>query len=90
MGLNIVAKTKFHRDVKRMRKRGKNIKKLESIIETLRDGKVLAVKHRQHWLTGEWEGCLECHIEPDWIMIYTLHAHALILIRTGTHSDLFC
>ena len=89
MPLTILAKTKFHRDVKRARKRNKHINKLQIVIETLRGGQSLAARYHPHRLTGEWEGCLECHIEPDWLLIYALTKDVLILIRTGTHSDLF-
>jgi mRNA interferase YafQ len=79
----------FARDVKRMDKRGKDLGKLRAIVHRLIRGEPLDHKHRDHALTGEWKGFRDCHIEPDWILIYTADAHTLRLERTGTHSDLF-
>lgn len=79
----------FSKDVKRVARRGKDLEKLRQIVLTLaRDG-TLDVRHRDHALTGEWKGARDCHIEPDWILIYTSTEAELRLERTGTHSDLF-
>ena len=81
--------TRFLRDVKRMRKRGKDITKLEAVVRKLAYGEVLDPKHRDHPLHGIWSGSRDCHVEPDWVLIYTADSTSLRLERTGTHSDLF-
>ena len=79
----------FARDVNRMVKRGKDSDKLRQIVMTLAREDKLDPHHRDHALTGEWKGTRDCHIEPDWILIYTPTDAHLRLERTGTHSDLF-
>jgi len=81
----------FLREYKRMEKRGKNMNKLDSIIAMLAKGEPLPLKNRDHALSGNFDGCRECHIEPDWLLIYYIEKDILILTltRTGTHSDLF-
>ena len=81
--------TRFARDLKRMLKRGKEVAKLQSIVRKLAQGEVLEPKHRDHPLHGSWSGSRDCHIEPDWVLIYTAGSGFLRLERTGTHSDLF-
>ena len=81
--------TQFSKDVKRMRKRGKDLKKLQAIVRLLAEGTTLPAKHRDHPLTGPWQPSRDCHIEADWILIYTADKESLRLERTGTHSDLF-
>jgi mRNA interferase YafQ len=85
----LTIRTRFKRDMKLARKRRMNIDKMEAVIDDLQAGRMLAPKHRPHILTGEWYGNMECHIEPDWLLIYQLTPEGLILVRTGTHSDLF-
>ena len=81
--------TQFVRDVKRMRKRGKNLEKLKVLVTKLSKTEPLDPKHRDHPLIGPWKNCRDCHIEPDWILIYSADPHSLHLERTGSHSDLF-
>ncbi len=81
--------TQFVRDVKRMRKRGKSLSKLRFIVTRLAKSEPLDPKHRDHPLIGRWKNCRDCHIEPDWILIYSADSHSLRLERTGSHSDLF-
>ena len=81
--------TQFKRDLKRMLKRGKDPKKLKNIILTLIAQKPLLQRFRDHALTGNYKGARECHIEPDWLLIYTLLSDVVRLERTGSHSDLF-
>jgi len=81
--------TQFARDVKRMRKRGKDLKKLQEVVRLLAAGRTLAPKHRDHPLIGAWRLSRDCHVEPDWILIYTADEESLRLERTGTHADLF-
>ena len=87
--LEAVPTTKFKRDVERQKKRGKDMAKLQAIIESLCQHRRLGPRHKDHPLGGEWEGYRDCHIEPDWLLIYLQEADKLLLARTGTHSDLF-
>jgi mRNA interferase YafQ len=79
----------FKRDLKLSKKRGKNLKKLEPIVELLLKKKPLPEKNKDHDLTGNYKDHRECHIEPDWLLIYLQGEAVLVLVRTGTHSDLF-
>ncbi|MFO1522586.1 MAG: type II toxin-antitoxin system YafQ family toxin [Kiritimatiellia bacterium] len=81
--------THFARDVKRMRKRGKNLLKLQEVVRLLASGVPLPPKFKDHPLVGPWQQSRDCHVEPDWILIYTADETSLRLERTGTHSDLF-
>ena len=81
--------TQFSRDVKRMRKRGKDLEKLQEIVKLLAEGTPLPANYRDHPLTGPWRPSRDCYIEADWILIYTADKESLRLERTGTHSDLF-
>ena len=79
------------RNVKLMRKRGKDLSKLTEILDILASGQPLSPKNKDHQLTGSLSDFRECHIEPDWLLVYKLHDDVLILTATatGTHSDLF-
>lgn len=79
----------FARDVKRMRKRGKDLRKLMAVVQRLAEGQPLDARHQDHALIGPWKNCRDCHIEPDWVLIYSADARFLRLERTGAHSDLF-
>ena len=79
----------FVRDVKRLRRRGKDIGKLKTVVGRLAQGRALDAKHRDHALTGMWKNCRDCHIESDWVLIYSMDRNNLRLERTGSHSDLF-
>lgn len=89
--LKIRFTNKMKRDVKLMKKRGKDISKLEIILERLALGEVLPDKNKDHQLKGEWQNFRECHIEPDWLLIYQIEEAELILYATatGSHADLF-
>lgn len=89
--LKIRYTNKFKKDFKTVIKRGYNSKKFEAIITLLVQCKPLPEKNKDHNLTGNWEGFRECHIEPDWLLIYKVENDilTLTLMRTGTHSDLF-
>ena len=82
---------KFQRDLKRIQKRGYDISLLADIIKKLANGEQLPEKNCDHNLSGEYSGCRECHITPDWLLVYEIDNGELILYltRTGTHSDLF-
>ena len=83
--------TKFQKDLKRVKKRGFDISLLTDIIKKLAAGEPLPEKNREHQLYGDYTGCRECHITPDWLLIYEVDGDELILYltRTGSHSDLF-
>lgn len=81
--------TQFKRDVKRLQKRGKDISKLKKVIRVLIYAEKLEPKYRDHQLKGLLKDCRDCHIEPDWLLIYRIEGSELCLVRTGSHSDLF-
>lgn len=81
--------TQFSRDIKRMQKRGKDLEKLKIVVRKLANDNPFDPRHRNHPLSGEWKHCRDCHVEPDWILIYTEANEYPRLERTGTHSDLF-
>ena len=82
--------SKFKKDVKIAKKQNKNIEKLFEVIELLADGQTLDTKYRDHSLIGNYKNTRECHIEPDWILIYEIRNDILVLIlnRVGSHSEL--
>ncbi|WP_422139672.1 type II toxin-antitoxin system YafQ family toxin [Endozoicomonas sp. ALC020] len=80
---------RFHKDVKKARKQGKDIDKLKLITRQLVEQKPLAARHRDHLLTGNYNGRRECHIEPDWLLIYRLDDDRIVFERLGSHSELF-
>ena len=79
----------FDRDLQRVRKRGKEIEKIKTVMSTLINEQELPVRNRDHPLVGNYRGRRECHIEPDWLLIYKLQENEIIFERTGTHADLF-
>jgi mRNA interferase YafQ len=81
--------SQFKRDVRRMLRRGKDMARLKEALAALACGEALALKCRDHVLVGQYKGSKECHLEPDWLLIYELTDDEVILIRTGSHSDLF-
>jgi mRNA interferase YafQ len=87
--MRIVQPASFKKDIKRQKKRGKDLDNLKTLIELLVSGSDLPESYRDHALSGNWIGWRDCHIEPDWILIYKLTPEALTLGRTGSHSDLF-
>lgn len=89
--LKIRYHTSFKKDYKRAIKRGYNAKLMEEIIQKLAKGEQLPEKNKDHPLSGNYSGCRECHITPDWLLIYEIDNGELVLYltRTGTHSDLF-
>jgi len=87
--LNIQYTTQFKKDYKRIKKQNKNLSKLRAVIEKLVEGQALEPKYRDHQLSGNWHGHRDCHIEPDWILIYKITDNDLYLERTGSHSELF-
>ncbi len=87
--MNLVWTGQFKKDYKRVKKQGKDLADLRSIIEKLARRQPLPPKHRDHSLTGRWNKHRDCHIAPDWLLIYRIDGDDLILERTGSHSELF-
>lgn len=85
----IVFTSAYKRDIKKIKKRGLNINLLNEIIFKLANGEKLSEKNYDHFLKNNYDGKRECHIQPDWLLIYEIDGHFLYLNRTGTHSDLF-
>lgn len=81
----------FKKDIKRAKKQNKDIDKLFKVIENIANGEKLDEKYRDHALKGKYEGSRECHVEPDWLLIYEIYDNILMLMlyRVGSHSDLF-
>ena len=80
---------RFLRDIKRIKKRSLDLSKLRHVVTLLSERQPLPIRYRDHALTGHWIGHRDCHIQPDWVLIYQIDDDDLILERTGTHSDLF-
>ncbi len=91
MKYTIKASTRFQKDLKKLEKRGYKLSLLADVIKMLAIGEKLQAKYKDHNLSGNYEKCRECHITPDWLLIYEITERDLILYltRTGTHSDLF-
>lgn len=81
----------FKKSYKLMKKRGLDMSALDDVVDTLRQGKPLDEKHHDHALTGNFVGFRECHIKPDWLLIYLIENNilTLTLVDTGSHSDIF-
>lgn len=91
MKYEVVFTSRFKKDVKLAKKQHRDLEAMYQVIEKLANGEKLDDKHRDHDLSGNYAGCRECHIEPDWIMIYEIIDSVLVLslARIGSHSDLF-
>ena len=91
MKYSVKATSQFKRDYKRAMKRGLNMELLDQVITALAMGETLPEKNRDHALSGRWSGHRECHVLPDWLLIYQIDGEVLVrtLTRTGTHADLF-
>ena len=87
--LEVERTNQFKKDYRLAIRRGKKLERIESIIDALAKEEPLNPRHRPHRLTGDMEGYWECHVEPDYLMVYEYAPGALILVRLGTHSDLF-
>jgi len=83
--------SQFRKDYKRAQKRGYDLALLETVLDTLLAGEPLDIRHRDHALSGDMAKYRECHIQPDWLLLYRIERNRLILVahRTGTHADLF-
>jgi len=91
MKYEILATGRFKKDLKAIIKRGYNIQLLQDVVSLLATGSPLLVKNKDHALSGNWTGHRECHITPNWLLVYKIDDDILVLTltRTGTHSDLF-
>lgn len=91
MKRNVVLSNRFKNDLKLLSKRGYDLELLNFVVEKLAGGIPLDEKYRDHSLTGNYIGFRECHVQPDWLLIYRIDESEIILFlsRTGTHSDLF-
>lgn len=91
MKYNLRPTSRFQKDLKRVQRRGYDLTSLTEIIRQLSEGDALPDKNKDHSLSGNYSGCRECHITPDWLLIYEISDEelSLYLTRTGTHSDLF-
>ena len=83
--------TQFKKDLKLLKKQNKNLHRLYAAIEKLANGETLEEKYKDHALSGNYKGCRECHIAPDWLLVYEVYDDVLVLLmyRTGSHSELF-
>ena len=91
MSYEVKYTSRFKRDYKRMQRRGKDVQKLLDVIDMLREGQTLPPQYQDHPLHNNYEGHRDCHIEPDWVLIYYKSETTLVLslTRTGSHSDVF-
>lgn len=87
--LDIQRTTKFKKDFKRMQKRGVNTRVLDKVVEKLLKEEPLDLSYKDHALSNNWIGYRECHLAPDWLLIYRVTGDTLQLVRTGSHADLF-
>jgi mRNA interferase YafQ len=85
----LIESTAFRKDWKRAQRRGYDVAKLAVVIRKLQLGEALPAANRAHPLKGEWKGYWDCHVEPDWLLIYKATDEEVRLARTGTHADLF-
>lgn len=83
--------SQFKKDLKLAKKQNKDLGKLFEVIDILANGETLDVKYKDHSLTGNYRGTRECHVEPDWLLIYEIRGDVLVLMlyRLGSHSELF-
>ena len=87
--MNIYYTSQFKKDYKRVKKQNMDLEKIKLVIDLLVSGQKLKPNYRDHQLSGPWKGHRDCHIGPDWILIYRISPESLYLERTGSHSDLF-
>jgi mRNA interferase YafQ len=79
----------FSKDVKQAKRRHQSLESLQKVLKMLQSGETLPQECKPHSLKGTYSGYMECHIEPDWLLIWKANNEAVYLVRTGTHSDLF-
>ena len=86
---HVTQRKRFRDDLKEQKRRGRDLEELIAVVELLSEEGTLPAAYRPHRLTAEWKGLWECHIESDWLLIYEITATEVVLIRTGSHADLF-
>jgi len=86
---DIFQTSQFKKDFKKVKSRGKDLEKLQSLVKAILKGDPLESRYHDHPLSGKWTGSRDCHEEPDWVLIYRIDGDSLYLERTGSHSDLF-
>jgi mRNA interferase YafQ len=89
MALELLTTTVFERDLRRVKRQGKDLDKLEAIVNLLQSQEQLPGRYHPHPLRGNWARHWDCHVEPDWLLLYRLTESELILVRTGSHAELF-
>jgi mRNA interferase YafQ len=89
MALALLTTTAFEKDLRRVEKQGKDLDKLEEIVVRLQAQQPFPPRCRSHALRGAWAGHRDCHVQPDWVLLYRVTETALILVRTGSHAKLF-
>ncbi|EEJ54209.1 addiction module toxin, RelE/StbE family [Mobiluncus mulieris ATCC 35239] len=91
MKYDIQFTTQFKKDLKLAKKQHRNLEEVFAVINRLANGETLEAKYQDHELSGKYKGTRECHIEPDWLLVYEIHRNTLVLMvyRVGTHSELF-
>lgn len=89
MALELLTTTAFEKDLRRLRKQGRELDRLEAIVDLLQAQERLPVRCRPHPLRGNWAGHWDCHVGPDWLLLYRATEKELILVRTGSHAELF-
>ncbi len=87
--MRLITTAQFKKDLRRASKRGQDLDRLWAIVEKLLAGQPLEPRHRSHRLSGQWARFWECHIGPDWLLIWDQKEDSITLVRTGTHTDLF-
>jgi mRNA interferase YafQ len=89
MALGLLTTNAFEKDVRRVEKQGKDLDKLEEVVNLLQTQRPLPSRCRPHALRGNWSGHWDCHVKPDWLLLYKVTETELILVRTGSHAELF-
>ncbi len=89
MLLTIFVSSTFKKDLKKAKKQHRNLSNLEKVIQLLQTGKKLPLKYKDHQLTHNYKSYRECHVEPNWLLMYRIENYELQLARIGTHTDLF-
>ncbi|MCF8240131.1 MAG: type II toxin-antitoxin system YafQ family toxin [Melioribacteraceae bacterium] len=87
--MRLIYSSQFKKDYKKIKLQGKDISQLETVVIALLNNESLPTKYKDHKLSGRWKSFRDCHIEPDWVLIYQITNNVLILERTGSHSELF-
>ena len=87
--IKVIRAKRFKKDVKRIKKQGKSISLVEEIVNLILENKTLDAKYKDHKLKGEYNNCRECHLTGDWLLIYMKNETKLLMMRTGSHSELF-